>query len=55
VLTRSRRFCVDTKPRSEAVLTYPAAPNPATVEMSFSVVTSPEINPKEVDKEEIAA
>jgi hypothetical protein len=34
---------------------YPAVPNPATVEINFSVVTSPEMNPKDVDNDEIAA
>ena len=34
---------------------YPALPRPVTVDKSFSWVTSPEINPKAVDNEEIEA
>ncbi len=37
------------------LLRYPDVPNPATVETNFSCVTSPEINPKEVDNDDIAA
>jgi hypothetical protein len=55
VETRSRRFCVETRPSNAALLTYPNVPKPVTVDTNRSVVTSPEINPKDVDKEEIAA
>ena len=35
--------------------TYPTVPNPTTVEIRLDRVTSPEINPRAVEKEEISA
>ena len=53
--TKFKRLGVDTIPINAALLRYPNVPRPITVDTNFSCVTSPEINPKDVDNEEIAA
>jgi hypothetical protein len=55
VETKVKRLGEETRPSNAALLMYPSVPKPATVDTNRSVVTSPEINPKDVDKDEIAA